>query len=97
MSNNVKVYYDPNCRLCYNAVNFAKKNDKKKRKITNKRSLFFNMMSFILFFENKLITIKIFLKTYKDLLQMLNYMIYRNVIANTQDIGFLEENLVKMK
>jgi len=29
MSNNVKVYYDPNCRLCYNAVNFAKKNDKK--------------------------------------------------------------------
>ena len=39
---------------------YAKKNDKKKRKITNKRSLFFNMMSFILFFENKLITIKIF-------------------------------------
>ena len=28
MSNNVNVYYDPNCRLCYNAVSFAKKNDK---------------------------------------------------------------------
>jgi len=28
MSNNVNVYYDPNCRLCYNAVNFVKKNDK---------------------------------------------------------------------
>jgi len=28
MSNNVNVYYDPNCRLCNNAVSFAKKNDK---------------------------------------------------------------------
>ena len=28
MSNKVNVYYDPNCRLCYNAVSFAKKNDK---------------------------------------------------------------------
>jgi|MDTA01.1.fsa_nt_gb TATA-box binding protein (TBP) (component of TFIID and TFIIIB) len=39
---------------------YAKKNDKKKRKITNKRCLFFNMMSFILNFEDKLITIKLF-------------------------------------
>jgi len=28
MSKNINVYYDPNCRLCYNAVSFAKKNDK---------------------------------------------------------------------
>ena len=28
MSKNINVYYDPNCRLCYNAISFAKKNDK---------------------------------------------------------------------
>ncbi len=28
MPHNTKVYYDPNCRLCYNAVSFARKNDK---------------------------------------------------------------------
>ena len=39
---------------------YAKKNAKKKRKITNKRKLFFNQGTLILFFDNKLINLKIF-------------------------------------
>ena len=39
---------------------FAKKNEKKKRKITNKRKLFFNQGTLILYFDNKLINLKIF-------------------------------------
>jgi len=39
---------------------YAKKNDKKKRKITNKRTLFFNQGTLILNFEGKLINLKLF-------------------------------------
>ena len=39
---------------------YAKKNDKKKRKITNKRKLFFNQGTLILNLDNKLINLKIF-------------------------------------
>jgi TATA-box binding protein (TBP) (component of TFIID and TFIIIB) len=55
----------PNNLIRYVETNFgkkgyAKKNDKKKRKITGKRNLFFNQGTLIIFYDNKLINIKLF-------------------------------------